>query len=180
MKQELEQTVQLPDGVTTTLDARTLTVKGEKGELVRDFIFPGLMVTVDGNTVKITSNVTGLMGKKRLFTARAHIKNMIEGVTEGFTYKLKICSGHFPMAVAVKGNKFEVKNFIGEKVPRVVTIKEGADVKVDGDIVTITGMDKEIVGQTAADIEKITRRPGFDNRIFQDGIFIVEKNGKKV
>jgi large subunit ribosomal protein L6 len=105
---------------------------------------------------------------------------MIKGVQEGFTYKLKICSGHFPMSVALKGNTFEIKNFIGEKVPRTLKIKQGADVKIEGDQITVHATDKELAGTTAGAIEKLTRRPGFDKRIFQDGIYITEKDGKKL
>jgi len=54
---------------------------------------------------------------------------MIRGVTEGYTYKLKICSGHFPMNVSLKGDVLEIKNFIGESVPRKLKIKEGSEEK---------------------------------------------------
>lgn len=118
--------------------------------------------------------------KKTLFTFKSHAKNMIKGCHEGYTYKLKVCSGHFPMAVSVKGVTFEIKNFIGEKVPRTIQLKKGADVKVEGDIITVTGHDKELVSQAAADIEQLSRRPGYDTRVFQDGIFIIEKDGKKI
>jgi large subunit ribosomal protein L6 len=105
---------------------------------------------------------------------------MIKGATEGHVYKLKVCSGHFPMNVAVAGKDFVVKNFLGEKKPRQVAIKEGVDVKVEGEIVTVESCDKELAGQTAADIETLTRITNRDLRIFQDGIYITEKDGKPV
>ena len=68
------------------------------------------------------------------------------------------------------------KNFFGEKVPRKIKFdKKNVSIKVDGTEVLVEGMDKEKVGQTAASIEQLTRRPGFDKRIFQDGIYITEK-----
>ncbi len=57
-------------------------------------------------------------------------------------------------------------------------IKDGADVKLDESFVTVEGIDIEIVGQTAADIEQLTRITNRDIRIFQDGIYIIEKPGK--
>ena len=120
-------------------------------------------------------------GDKRIMISNAtHVSNMGKGVTAGHTYKLKICSGHFPMNVSLKGDKFEVKNFIGEAVPRVLQIKEGVDVKVNGDEIVVEGPDKGRVGNQAAAIELLMRRPGFDSRIFQDGIYIVEKDGRPV
>ncbi len=105
---------------------------------------------------------------------------MLRGVTEGHTYKLKVCSGHFPMSVSVKEGVLEVKNFIGEKVPRRLMIKDGVTVTAEGDVIVVTGHDKERVGNQAAAIEQLMRRPGFDRRIFQDGIYLTEKDGKEV
>lgn len=178
--EKVEERIDLPDGVTASFEKRRITVTGPKGELSREIIDPALTITCEDGTVTIVATKVSMREKKRLFTWKAHIKNLLKGVSDGFTYTLKICSGHFPMSVSVKGRKFEVKNFIGEKVPRILMLKEGSEVKVDGDTVTVEGLDKEIVGQVAADIEQLTKRPGFDNRIFQDGIFIVDKDGKSM
>ena len=109
-------------------------------------------------------------------TFKAHLIHMIVGSMEGHVYKLKICSGHFPMTVAMKGDTLEVKNFLGEAHPRTLKIKQGADVKVNGEEIVVESPDKEIAGQTAADIEQLTRITNRDRRIFQDGIYIVEKS----
>jgi large subunit ribosomal protein L6 len=182
MKTELSDQLPLPDGVTATFDERTrlLRVHGPKGELTRTLYAPGVEITVAAQELLFTAKRATLREKKLLYTARAHTKNMLRGVSEGYVYRMKICSGHFPMAVAVKGDQFEIKNFIGEKVPRVLKLKPGTTVKVEGQDVTVTGVDKELVGQAAADIEKLSRRPGYDTRVFQDGIFIVDKAGKKM
>ncbi len=159
---------------------RTLEVSGERGTLRRLLYHPAVRITVENERIRFVAEQATLREKKRLNAFAAHARNMVRGVTEGFIYRLKICSGHFPMSVAVKGREFEVKNFIGEKVPRRLALKEGVEVAVEGDQVVVTGADKELVGQTAADIEQLTRRPGFDTRVFQDGIFITEKDGKQV
>ena len=118
--------------------------------------------------------------KTMIGTYSAHIKNLLAGVKSGFDYKLKICSGHFPMTVAVEKNKVMINNFMGEKVPRSARIFLGVDVKVEGDTITVSGFDREKVGQSAANIELATRRPGFDKRIFQDGCYIVSKSGRAI
>lgn len=181
MKSEkMEERVELPEGVTATYVERLLTVKGEKGEIAKQLYSPKIKIAVEDGAILFTAEQATMREKKLLYTFRAHTRNLLKGVTQGFTYTLKVCSGHFPMAVAVKGDQFEVKNFIGEKVPRLLDLKGGVEVKVEGEKITVTGIDKERVAQTAADIEQLTRRPGFDTRIFQDGIFITEKDDKQV
>jgi len=105
---------------------------------------------------------------------------MIAGVSEGHTYKLKICSGHFPMTVAVDNKDFVIKNLLGEKVPRKISIKQGVDIKVEGDEIVVTGINKNHVAQQAAAIEEMSKRSGFDKRIFQDGVYIISKDGKEI
>lgn len=178
MKITIEEKIAFPQGVTPSVNGHEIGVKGPKGELKRTFYTKHVDFTLNGNELTIKSENATKREKNLIFTFKAHIKNLIEGVQNGFNYKLKICSGHFPMNVSLKGNTLEIKNFIGEKVPRKVPMKEGAKVNIQGDIITVEGIDKEIVGQVAASIEKSTRRPGFDTRIFQDGIYMIEKNGK--
>ncbi len=178
--EKLEDRVALPEGVTATYEAHMLTVTGPRGALSRLLFHPAIRVTVADGAVAFAAQKATLREKKCLYTFMAHARNMVRGVTEGFTFTLKVCSGHFPMSVSVKGDVFEIKNFLGEKVPRTLKLKEGAEVKVDAVTVTVTGNDKEVVGQVAADIEQLSKRPGFDSRIFQDGIFIVDKAGKRI
>ena len=111
-------------------------------------------------------------------TFYAHVRNMIRGVTEGYTYQLKVVFNHFPMKVAVKGDKVQVDNYMGGHAPRFADIIPGVTVKVNGADVTVTGIDIEKVGQTAANLERATSRGGFDKRVFQDGIYIVHKSHK--
>jgi large subunit ribosomal protein L6 len=105
---------------------------------------------------------------------------MIKGVIEPWIYKMKVCTGHFPMNVAMQGDKFVVKNFLGEKVPRTLKIKQGAKVTVQDKDVTVESVDKEIAGRVASDIELLLTIKGRDLRKFQDGIYIVSKAGKEI
>lgn len=181
MKHEkLTETITLQEGCTFTHDKKIMMVKGPKGELTRILPDKKIKITNEGKDLILTYTDATKREKRMLFTTRAHIKNMLKGVVEGFTYKLKICSGHFPMNVSLKGDTIEIKNFIGEKVPRTLKIKQGASVKIDGTEIIVESTSKEIAGQVAGSIEKLTKRPGFDKRIFQDGIYIIDKAGKKI
>ncbi|MBR9677645.1 50S ribosomal protein L6 [Candidatus Woesearchaeota archaeon] len=173
-----EQVVQLPQGVSASYQDGILTVTGPAGSNKKKLFIPSLNIKVEGDTIVIKPLKNTKNEKKLLFTFRAHVKNLVLGVENAFVYKLKICSGHFPMSVSINGNEFTIKNFIGEKVPRTVKILEDAKVVINGDLIIVESTNKESAGQMAARIEKMTRRPGFDTRIFQDGIYIVEKAGK--
>ena len=140
---------------------------------------PRIIITQENNLVKFFSKKASQNEKKLINTFKAHLNNLFRGVQEGFLYKLKICSGHFPMTVAINGEVFEIKNFIGEKVPRRVKIMPNTTVKIDGTEVVVEALNIEDAGQMAAKIEQLTKRPGFDKRIFQDGIYITEKPSNK-
>lgn len=179
-EKNFQEEIEVPEGVTATVENSRVTLKGSNGEVSRAFVDPKIgLEGKDGKIIIKCGNVTK-REKTKIGTIKAHLRNMFKGVTEGHTYRLKICSGHFPMNVSVKGNQFIVNNFLGEKVPRTMGIREGVNIKIDGSEVEVTSSRKELAGQAAADIEllcKITRR---DKRIFQDGIYITSKDGKEI
>jgi large subunit ribosomal protein L6 len=157
-----------------------ITIKGAKGENKRKLFDPKVKIEKKGNSIFVYALNATKKEKKMVRTFGAHIKNMVKGANERFVYKLKVCSGHFPMTVTVTKNEFSVKNFLGESIPRIIKLKQGVDVKLEGDIVTVESTDKELAGQTAADIEQLTRITNRDRRIFQDGIWLIEKFGKLI
>lgn len=175
---KIESTIAVPGGVTVNLDKAVLTVKGPKGELSRNFAHPGIVVAVNGAEVSVSCEYPRIKDKAMVGTYVAHIRNMIHGVTEGYTYQLKIVFSHFPMKVAVKGDRVEINNYMGGHAPRFANIVRGCTVKVNGQDVTVEGIDIEACGQTAANLERATSRLGFDKRTFQDGIYIVHKSHK--
>ncbi len=182
MTDHLTETLEMPSGIQATLNESKLTIKGPKGEVTRDLRDPRVSVSVNNNAVvlKVLSTKLTRREKKQVYTHLAHIKNMVAGVQHPYVYKIKICSGHFPMNVSLSGKQFSVKNFLGEKVPRTITLKDNVKVEIQGDIVTVTSCDVERAGQTAAHIEQITRICNRDLRIFQDGLYIIEKCGEPI
>ncbi len=180
MKEDITRQVPLEKGVTATLHGNLLTVKGPKGEAAREVGNPRVQINIEATMITISA-IKGTKREKTVVCAfEAHIANMVKGVVEPFVYKLKICSGHFPMNVAVAGQEFVVKNFLGEAVPRRAGIVKGVTVKVEGTEITVTSPDKELAGQMAGRIEQLCRITNRDRRIFQDGCYMVDKAGKVV
>ncbi|MBI2647685.1 50S ribosomal protein L6 [Candidatus Woesearchaeota archaeon] len=180
MEKRIIEQIELPDNATASLNDKLLLIKGTKGEVKRHLNMHNITIKIDAQKIILESSKAAKKEKKVIGSLIAHIKNMIKGVLQSHTYVLKICSGHFPMNVSISNNKLIVKNFLGEKVPRILQLKNGVDVKVEGDLIYVTSPNKEIAGQVAADIEQLTRRPGYDSRVFQDGCYIIVKDGKEL
>ncbi len=176
----MEKKVAIPKDVTVAYENNLLIVKGKLGENKKELFKNTILITIEDGFVTLTSlNATK---REKMFqgTFESIIKSMIKGVSEGFNYKLKVCSSHFPMTVTTKENTLSVKNFLGEKIARLVKVPSSVQLKVSGDIIEVSGTDKAIVGAAAGKIEALTRITDRDKRRFQDGIYIIEKAGKQI
>ncbi len=180
MKPALHEQVQLPSGVTATLTQGEMTVKGPKGEVTKMLKDPQLNIKTEGDKVTFASTKGTKRQKRTMNSFIAHLNNMILGVQEPYKYLMKICSGHFPINVSISGEQLLVKNFLGEKSPRTLKLKKGVSVKIDGDIITVESPNKELAGSMASDIELLTAKSNRDLRVFQDGIYMIEKAGVKI
>ncbi|MDI9395093.1 MAG: 50S ribosomal protein L6 [Euryarchaeota archaeon] len=175
MVKEIARTIEIPEGVSISLSHDVLTARGPKGTVERKLWYPGVKVEIREGEVLVDSESSRKEQKAMVGTFASHIKNLMIGVSEGFECKMSIVYAHFPMQVKVEGKTLVIGNFLGEKKPRIAKILGETKVKVSGNEVTITGINKEDVGQTAANIEQKTRIKRFDPRVFQDGIYIVQK-----
>lgn len=175
----LRKEIAIPQGVEVQI-GDTIVVKKGKIELQRRLFAPMVSISRQDDHIILEPKKFSKREKKMINTFRAHLLNMIKGVQEPYTYKVKICSSHFPISAAVEGKELVVKNFLGEKIPRRAVIADGVDVKIEGDTITVVGASKEAAGQTAANFELSTRITNRDRRVFQDGLWITEKGGKKL
>lgn len=175
--------VKLIEGVQVDVRGRTISVKGAKGNLERKFSEDFINLEKTGEKLKISAKSKRFPLRKQMAimgSIAGHIKNMMIGVTDGYIYNLKIVYSHFPMKVSVKGNDVVIDNFLGEKFPRKSKIIEGVDVKVKGQDIEVSGINKDDVGQSSANMEQATKVKNLDVRVFQDGIYITHKDGKSV
>ena len=180
MKKELFVTIDIPEDVEVNVNGNIVETKGVAGENKKELDTTNLILEKKGNQIIIGNKKATKREKKMMNTLAAHIRNMIKGVQKKFEYQLKICFSHFPMTVEVEGNQALIKNFLGEKIPRKLKIPEGVEVTVGKDIIDISAVDKEVAGQAAANFEKATKVPMKDRRVFQDGIYIIDKAGRKM
>ncbi|MDO8642315.1 MAG: 50S ribosomal protein L6 [Candidatus Woesearchaeota archaeon] len=180
-KTTLTTELDIPAGITAQVAHESrVTVKGPKGEITREWKHPYIKIRSENNKVIIHSSQATAREKKMINTIDSHIANMLRGAAEGHEYRLKICSGHFPMTVTAGATEFSVKNFLGEKNPRILKFDSSIKVKVEGQEVVVEGAAIEPVSQCAANIEKLTVVKNRDRRIFQDGIYITTKDGKAI
>ena len=168
----------IAEGATVELEGTKVKVSGGRGEIKREFkLGYGIVMKKSDNKVVISTESKERKAKALVGTIIAHIKNMMKGVNDGYAYKMKIVYSHFPMTVKVEGNKVVTQNFMGERTSRSGKIIGNAQVKIEGQDVTVSGIDLEEVGATASNIELSCRIVGYDKRRFSDGIYLV--SGKK-
>jgi large subunit ribosomal protein L6 len=170
----------IPDGITAEIAGRKVKITGSKGTVEKEFVYTSdvKIESKDGKIV-VSSEKENRKTKALGGTIISHVKNMVEGVTKGFTYKLHVVYSHFPVTVKVEGEKVIVQNFLGARTPRIADIVGDTQVKIDKAEIIVTGITLEDVSQTAANIEQSCRIVGFDKKRFQDGVYIVEKAGSK-
>jgi len=181
VRKDLFSEIKLENGINGKIeDNKIILTKGYE-ELKRKL---NAMVDtkIKGNNVILEVKKSTKKNRKMFGTMEAHIKNMVKGLNKKFVYKLQAVSVHFPMTLEVdkKSNELVIKNFLGEKKDRRVQLKEGVIVNVSKDIIELESADKELAGQCAASIEKGARVRNRDRRIFQDGIYMIEKAGRSI
>jgi large subunit ribosomal protein L6 len=171
------EVVEIPTGITFTVSPGRLGAKGPLGHVERPFPSDVIELTAKGG--KVTLKLRIASDRKRsqslLKTWAAHVRNLAQGLTFGVEAKMKVVAAHFPMKVSVRGEELVIENFLGEKYPRTTRLWPGTKAVVEGDIVTLTGHDVEQVGQSAANIERVTHIRDYDPRVFQDGIYLTER-----
>ncbi len=171
-----KQTVIVPAGTEVKLTGTVFTARGPKGTLSRDF--PGqVTIKIEGSEITFTPNkendktVNALWG-----TYASHVKNMVDGVNTGYTKKLVLEGVGFKSDVA--GNVLNLA--LGFSHPVKVTIPEGITVTAEKNNITISGIDKELVGQFSSSIRSMKKPEPYKGKGFHYSDEVVRrKQGKK-
>ncbi len=179
IRPDIREEIEIPKGITASIEENVLIIKKDDNELKRE-LNPLIKIKIEGNKIILEAKKSTKREKRVFGTFTAHIKNIIKGLNEKFKYRAQAASVHFPMTLSIDKEKNEliVKNFLGEKTDRRIKLVKGVDVKINKDIIEIESENKELAGQCAANIEKGTKIRNKDRRVYQDGIYIVEKPGR--
>ncbi len=180
MRKQITEEIPIPLGVECDYKDQIFICKKGAIELKRKIKLPRISLFLKDNKVILNSLKANKKDKKTISSHLHHLKNMFDGLDNKYIYKLESCNVHFPMTLKVESNKLVINNFLGEKIPRYAKILENVEVQIKGTSITISSHNKEAAGQTAANFEKATKVSNRDRRIFQDGIYIVEKAGEKI
>jgi large subunit ribosomal protein L6 len=166
--------VVIPSGVEVTLEGGVLTVKGPKATLARPMKKDVNIVIEDGT---ITFSPGDTPAAKALWgTYAAHTRNMIHGVTEGFTKILEIEGVGY--RAAVEGNIIVLNVGFSHQVK--LEIPEGLAATVEKSVITLTGADRDALGQFAANVRKVKKPEPYKGKgIRYQGEYIIRKQGKK-
>ena len=175
MSRLAKKPIEIPAGVTATLDHRTLTVTGPKGTLTREFRSE-ISIVIEGSEIVVTTKGGDVFSRSLLGTYASHIKNMIAGVTTGYEKKLILEGVGFKSAVA--GSSLDLA--LGFSHPVKVAIPQGLTVTADKNIISISGIDKEMVGQFSAYVRSLKKPEPYKGKGFRyEDEVIRRKQGKK-
>ena len=146
--------MEIPEGTNAKFEGSILVISKGKAMIKREFHDPRLQLKVEGNKIILQAPKVTRKEKMQIGTFVAHIKNMLKGVNEPYVYKLRICSGHFPMNIAVTGKTmltvtesgFGKRSLLSE-YPTIKRAGRGVlDIKTDdrnGDVVTMKAVGED-------------------------------------
>ncbi|HHG75394.1 50S ribosomal protein L6 [Persephonella sp.] len=169
--------IDIPNGVEIKIENNNhVVVKGPKGQLENDFN-PDLSIKIEDNQVKIERPNDSAFMRAIHGTTRALLANMVKGVTEGFTVELEIVGIGY--RAAMKGKSLELQ--LGYSHPIVYEPPEGIQITVEGNIIKVSGIDKQKVGQVAAEIRDFRKPDPYKGKgIRYKGEVLKLKAGKSV
>lgn len=170
-----KQNLEIPAGVTVTVSEGLLKVKGPKGELSR-IVRPEITIKVEGNSATLALAEDTIFSRALWGTYASHLKNMIAGVTTPFVKKLILEGVGFKSEV--KGKNLDLA--LGFSHPVSVPIPEGLTVTAEKNNITVTGIDKEVVGSFTAHVRSLKKPEPYKGKGFRYSDEVIRrKQGKK-
>lgn len=166
--------IQIPSGVTITVDPDFVTVQGSKGTL-KQFTMPGITVKQEGDEVLVTRASDEQMLRAKHGLMRTLVSNMITGVSQGFSKKLEINGVGYRVAAQGTDLKFN----LGFSHDVIFKLPQGITAAIEQNTITVSGIDKQQVGQVAAEIRALKKPEPYKGKgIKYAGERILRKSGK--
>lgn len=166
--------IQIPTGVTITVDPELITVAGTKGTLSQVQL-EGIIVKIEDGVLTVSRINDEPKNRAKHGLMRTLIHNMVVGVSEGFSKQLELNGVGYRVAMAGQGLKFNIGLSHEVNFP----MPQGITASVEQNIITVTGIDKQLVGQVAADIRKLKKPEPYKGKgIKYVGERILRKSGK--
>jgi large subunit ribosomal protein L6 len=144
--------IQIPSGVTITVDPDFVTVAGAKGTL-KQFTMPGVTVSVADGVATVTRENDEAVNRAKHGLMRTLVNNMVVGVSQGFSKKLEINGVGYRVAAQGQDLKFN----LGFSHDVIYKMPQGITATIEQNKITVTGIDKQAVGQVAAEIRKLKK-----------------------
>lgn len=167
--------IQIPAGTDVSIVSDEVVVKGKGGTLRRP-LHPAVSVAIDNGSVTVTPARQNRLARALWGTYAAHIRNMVSGVNQPFVKKLQVEGIGYRVELSGK----QLKLLIGFSHPVMVAIPEGVAVAVEKNIITVSGADKEQVGEFAATVRAIKKPEPYKGKgIRYENEVVREKQGKK-
>lgn len=171
-----KQPIVLPAGVEATFADNVLTIKKGSDSLSREINTKLVSVEIADNAVALKPVNDSIAARALWGTYAAHVRNMVTGVTEGFKKVLEIEGVGY--RAEMKGNDLVLSMGYSHPVP--MTVPEGLTATVEKSEITISGVDKDLVGQFAANVRKVRKPEPYKGKgIRYQGEYIIRKQGKK-
>jgi len=174
-QEQFQEILEIPEGINVTMKKHMIQFQGPLGKTFKSFRKIPVNIEINDGKLTLKSQGTRKRDYSILHTARSLIKNIFEGLLEGYTIKMKVVYAHFPITVKVKEKTVLIENFQGERAPRMTTIVGNTKIVPKGEDVILTGEVWTDITQTAANIELKTKVKNKDHRVFLDGIYVYEK-----
>ena len=166
--------IAIPSGVTITIDPAEITVAGPKGTL-KQFTMPGISVKQEGDQVLVTRQDDEAMHRSKHGLMRTLVSNMITGVTQGFSKKLEINGVGYRAAMQGAGIKLN----LGFSHDVIFNLPQGITAAIEQNVITISGINKQQVGQVAAEIRALKKPEPYKGKgIKYADERIIRKSGK--
>ena len=170
-----KRAIPIPAGTDVSVISSELIVKG-KGGTLKKMVHPAITISIAGNEATVTPKETSRLGRALWGTYAAHVRNMISGVNTPFVKKLQVEGIGYKAELSGK----QLKLIVGFSHPVMISIPEGITALIEKNVITVSGADKEQVGEFAASVRATKKPEPYKGKgIRYEGEVVRQKQGKK-